>query len=720
MRNDDLRKTSDKSCMLDYTSKRNQMHQIAIYGKGGIGKSTITANMSYILSTSGHRVTQIGCDPKHDSTRLLLGGRTQNTVLDYLRHTPKEDRSLDDVVFEGSGGVRCIEAGGPEPGVGCAGRGILTMFDFLDSSGLESQEGDFRIYDVLGDVVCGGFAVPLRKGYADAVYIVTSGEFMSLYAANNILKGLLNYDDGRPRVGGIVLNSRGMSGEEEYVRNFADVAGLPIVSVIPRDPLFAEAESMGKTVAEAFPGSDTAKALFKVADDIVSKSTNRELLRYPRPLSDDAMDMVAKGIPLSGETTLDYRRIRNPVNDCWSLKTCAGMGAVAYTRMVRGVHTVVHGPTSCAYMMCCRDDQKTLLRDLQGDGRGVWEDVSCTCLDNSASVFGGVSKLKEHVRARAAMGDDCIMVVSMCVPGIIGDNIVDACAELSDELGIEVIPVPVDGIGAGAASSGIRAVVDKMVELAEDCDEKDPGLINVMGDYRSATEHMACLDRSVDRLLADAGFRVNTRYPGECTIEDIRRMRRAAFAVRSFDERTNRLTCEDACRRMGITLMQRSLPKGMVNIRPWLDEVEELTGRDLDNVKTRMSEEYETRIEPVRKRTEGRTAVVVTRPSSDYSWLFGTLDDLGIEVLRARESTYNRWLMGQSACDDKEPYMSRMVQEDADELRPDIVLSDSMADLGLRRRYWRVVAPHPGLDGIVDWAERLGRAMDAPEMEAWR
>lgn len=696
------------------------MHQIAVYGKGGIGKSTITANISYILSTSGHKVTQIGCDPKHDSTRLLLGGRTQNTVLDYLRHTPKEDRSLENVVFQGSGGVRCIEAGGPEPGVGCAGRGILTMFDFLDSSGLENQEGDFRIYDVLGDVVCGGFAVPLRKGYADAVYIVTSGEFMSLYAANNILKGLLNYDDGRPRVGGIVLNSRGMPDEFGYVRNFADAAGLPIISVIPRDPLFAEAEAMGKTVAEAFPESVATMALSKVAEDIVLKSINRELLRYPRPLNDDAMDMVAKGIPLADNPNLDYHRMRNPVNDCWSLKTCAGMGAVAYTRMVRGVHTVIHGPVSCAYMMCCRDDHRTLLRDLQGDGRSVWEDVSCTCLDNSASVFGGINELKEHVRGRASQGDDCIMVVSMCVPGIIGDNIVDACAELSDELGIIVIPVPVDGIGAGAASGGIRAVMNRMVDLADDCDDKDPGLINIMGDYRSATDHMACMDGSVDRLLSDTGFRVNTRYPGECTLDDIRKMKRAAFAVRSFDERTSRLTCEDACRRMGITLMQRSLPKGMVNIPPWVDEVMELTGRDLENVKTELYEEYESRLEPIRKRTEGHTAVVVTRPSSDYSWLFGTLKDLGIDVLRTRESTYNRWLMGQAACDDKEPYLSRMVQEDADELNPDIVLSDSMADLGLRCRYWRVVTPHPGLDGIVDWMQRLGRAMDAPAMEAWR
>lgn len=696
------------------------MFQIAIYGKGGIGKSTMTANISYLLSSTGKKVVQIGCDPKHDSTRLLLGGRTQNTVLDYLRSTPKEDRSLDDVVFEGSGGVRCIEAGGPEPGVGCAGRGILTMFDFLDGSGLDDEGADYRIYDVLGDVVCGGFAVPLRKGYADAVYIVTSGEFMSLYAANNILKGLLNYDDGRPRVGGLILNSRCMEDEFEYVKNFADGVGLPIISVVPRDPLFAESEASGMTLAEMYPESAATKSMMVIAEDIIRKSANQEMLKYPHPLNDDAMDMIAKGVPLVGESTLEYRRVRNPVNDCWSLKTCAGMGAVAYSKMVRGIHTIIHGPTSCAYMMSCRSDLWTGFRDLHGDGRLVGQDVSCTCLDESSSVFGGMAELRDLIRERVGSGDSHIMVISMCVPGIIGDNIVDVCSEMSEELDTRIIPVPVDGIGAGAASGGIMAVVNKMVDLADPCPDKDPGLINIMGEYRASTEHMSYMDESVERLLRAAGFEINTVYPGMCDISDIRKMGRAMYAVRSFDERTNRITCEGACKRMGITLMSNPLPRGMRATEAWLDEVSELTGRNLDEVKASVRGEYESRLRSVREKTVGRTAVVVTRPSSDYTWLFEILDDLGMEVLRSRNSTFNRWNMGQAACDNKEPYMTCQVESDVRDLSPDIVLSDSQADIGLKTRYWRVMSPNPGIDGIVDWAERLGRAMDAPEKEAWR
>ena len=152
----------------------------------------------------------VGCDPKADSTRLLLGGLHQKSVLDTLREEG-EDIELEDIRKEGYGSTLCVESGGPEPGVGCAGRGIITSISMLEQLGAyEEKEGlDYAFYDVLGDVVCGGFAMPIREGKAQEIYIVTSGEMMAMYAANNICRGIKKYaKSGGVRLGGLICNSR--------------------------------------------------------------------------------------------------------------------------------------------------------------------------------------------------------------------------------------------------------------------------------------------------------------------------------------------------------------------------------------------------------------------------------------------------------------------------------------------------------------------------------
>lgn len=274
------------------------MFQIAVYGKGGIGKSTISANISMALSSSGKKVMQVGCDPKHDSTRLLLNGNNQTTVLEYIRNTLPQDRALNDILITGKNGIMCIEAGGPEPGIGCAGRGILTTFDVLKKLGTDDIDVDFKLYDVLGDVVCGGFAVPLRNEYADAIILVTSGEFMSIYAANNIMKGILNFNTDTPRVAGLILNSRGLDNEYEVVNKFSEASGVPIVAVIPRSPLFFQSESAGITVTEMFPGSDVVGMFDEVSKRMISISEGKEQMYVPKPLDDDQMSDLAAGRPV--------------------------------------------------------------------------------------------------------------------------------------------------------------------------------------------------------------------------------------------------------------------------------------------------------------------------------------------------------------------------------------------------------------------------------------
>lgn len=234
------------------------MRKIAVYGKGGIGKSTTVSNMAAAMASEGKRVLQIGCDPKADSTRNLTGGKRIPTVLDLLRE--KGDVTLSELVVESTTGVLCVESGGPMPGVGCAGRGIITAFEKLEElDAYEYYQPDVVLYDVLGDVVCGGFAMPIRGGYADEVCIVTSGEMMSLYAASNIAGAVKSFGKkGYASLRGLILNEKNIPGELETVEQAAREMETSVLYRIPRDSAVQQAEAMGKTVCEAFPESPMA------------------------------------------------------------------------------------------------------------------------------------------------------------------------------------------------------------------------------------------------------------------------------------------------------------------------------------------------------------------------------------------------------------------------------------------------------------------------------
>lgn len=245
------------------------MRQIAIYGKGGIGKSTTTQNLTSALAKKGKNILVTGCDPKADSTRLLLGGMNQETVLDTLREEGQDQIDLDDILKEGFEGIKCVESGGPEPGVGCAGRGIITSINMLEGLGAYSDDLDYVFYDVLGDVVCGGFAMPIREGKAEEIYIVASGELMALYAANNIAKGIKKYaESGGTRLGGIICNSRQVDGEEELLEAFAEELGTKLVHFIPRDNIVQRAEINKKTVIAYDPESNQAEEYRQLAKGI--------------------------------------------------------------------------------------------------------------------------------------------------------------------------------------------------------------------------------------------------------------------------------------------------------------------------------------------------------------------------------------------------------------------------------------------------------------------
>ena len=252
------------------------MLKVAIYGKGGIGKSTITSNLAAAFAAMGKRVIQIGCDPKADSTIALRHGEAVPTVLDLFREK-KQDLRLEDMVRTGYQGVICVEAGGPTPGLGCAGRGIIATFQLLEDLRLfETYKPDVVLYDVLGDVVCGGFAAPIREGYAEKVVIVTSGEKMALYAANNIFSAVRNFEDrSYARIFGLILNHRNVENETEKVQAFAEEKQIPIVGEIPRSDEIIRWEDQGKTVIEGDADSEISKRFFELAEKLLEDETER-------------------------------------------------------------------------------------------------------------------------------------------------------------------------------------------------------------------------------------------------------------------------------------------------------------------------------------------------------------------------------------------------------------------------------------------------------------
>jgi len=265
--------------------------QIAIYGKGGIGKSTTTSNISAALVDAGYKVMQFGCDPKSDSTNTLRGGKYIPTVLDTLRE--KDTVNAHEVIFQGYGGIYCVEAGGPAPGVGCAGRGIITAVQlFKQQRVFEELDLDYVIYDVLGDVVCGGFAVPVREGIAEHVFTVSSADFMSVYASNNLFKGIQKYSNaGGALLGGVIANSINAPYSKEIIDDFVKQTSTQVVEYVPRSVTVTQSELQGKTTIEAAPNSEQARIYRRLADKIA----NHRESKVPSPLDvKDLREWAAK------------------------------------------------------------------------------------------------------------------------------------------------------------------------------------------------------------------------------------------------------------------------------------------------------------------------------------------------------------------------------------------------------------------------------------------
>lgn len=713
--------------------------RLAVYGKGGIGKSTVCANLSVSLALRGNKVLQIGCDPKHDSTRLVLRS-AQATVLDQLRARPGVP-DLGDMISTGFAGVDCVEAGGPEPGVGCAGRGILATFEALRSAGLSLEDYDTVIYDVLGDVVCGGFAVPLRREHADAVLLVTSGEYMSIYAANNILRGVRSFDKDVPRVLGMVLNCRGMEGEAERVERFALAVDLPIVARIPRSETILKAESDGRTVPENAPGSPISETFRQLAAFLASSPP----LHRANPMTDDELEMQVLGRstdrrviePRKERCAMQRKRTELPftsqsVNSHSVLFGCAMAGAVSATVQLKDAMTLVHGPRSCGYIVR-QNVQAGGRRAFESRGKNVkgllFPGLAISDMDDGQMVFGGSAELEVRAREILDTGPKALFVLTACTSGIIGEDLAGMISSLSrDYPGIPVVPVPTDGNMTGDYMQGLINACVAAKDLI-DLDERPiDGKVNVFGE-KSIASNSADNMVTISGMLARLGQQVHCRYLFDTDVDRVRTFKQGSICLPAFADHYCWVLKEMLSKEVGGHFMDRAFPFGLADTKDWLEELGRLLGREGEarELYGELELDYRQRAARLRPYLEGRKLMMLTM-NQEADWVVETATDLGMEVVlyaSTNEVDYVRPFQPRSELHGVKRtfgYSPKDREKDIRELAPDLVLSTyAPQDLPTSCHYEVLtLCPDVGHLSGLSKAGRWASLMRAPLREGWR
>ena len=674
------------------------MKEIAVYGKGGIGKSTVSANLSAALSLAGKKVLQIGCDPKHDSTRLLLHGQRLTTVLDYMRITKPLDYRLEDILTTGFSGVGCVEAGGPKPGVGCAGRGIISMFELLDQFKLKERY-DVIVYDVLGDVVCGGFAVPIRREYADTIFIVTSGEFMALYAANNILRGIRNYDNNEKRVAGIVFNRRNVEDEDERVRRFAQAVELPVVADIPRSDAFAHAEKANKTVVELNADSLLSDIFFKLSQDVLQNCT----LYEAKPLSDEQLEQTVLGrhtanhlvsavppeskaitVPQAREFDLAVptRYLSKNVIHREPLHGCAFNGAVSVSAHIHDAVVLAHAPKSCAYITY-QTISSTGRRSLFERGAllpvAIAPNLESTDMGETEMIFGGMEKLEEKLVEIKKRAPRAIIVVSACPAGIIGDDI-DKIRRLS-EPGVPVVTLKTDGNMAG---DYLQGMLMSYTSLARQIIKRDvpviPDTVNIVFEKVVATSTSENF-QIISDFLYRLGVRVNCRFICQTSYDKLENFCSAPLNLLAYKDYTGKLLEEFFEREYGCTFFESPFPVGFTETENWLRGVAAFFGRT-EAAKIIIAEHQDTyvrEIKAIKPFLKGKKLMIITY-NHELDWILKTAADVGMEIVKIGILNYSQDEGFRTKLDMpllvEENYDRNNREKDLEQYKPDILLTN--------------------------------------------
>ncbi|WP_230975019.1 nitrogenase component 1 [Aminipila luticellarii] len=659
--------------------------EIAIYGKGGIGKSTLSANLSAALADSGKRVLQIGCDPKHDSTRLLLNGRKINTILDYIKITGALDYKKEDILFQGYHGIGCVEAGGPEPGVGCAGRGIITSFELLEQFKIK-EDYDLILYDVLGDVVCGGFAVPIRREYADTIFLVTSGEYMAMYAANNILRGIKNYDTGRCRVAGLLYNSRNVEDEDRKVEAFAEAVGLPICARIPRSDVFARAERKNKTVIELVSRKRTEngekdlpeeeKKIYDIFQSLSQNIITGIPMHEAKPLTDEQLEAViyntvraaghenedqsllavhrsskwqgelkrasvskATGkneeLKPEGENSLNPYLSKNVIRN-EPLHGCAFNGAVTMSIHIQDAVILAHAPKSCAYLS---------YQSISSSGRrGLFErgalmpvsispNFQCTDMNETDMIFGGTQKLMEKIEAVKKQKPKAIIVISSCPAGIIGDDIdrVKALAEKD----IPIITIKTDGNLSGDYLQGMLLCYTGLAaQIIDRSIKPEKKVVNIVFE-KVVAKNTESNFQIIEKYLNQMNITVNCRFLCSTSFDKLKNFCKAELNLLAYKDYTGMILENFFTETYPCRFFDKQFPVGSLETEQWLLDL----GALMEERETaqRIVEEnkqvYEKRIERIRPTLTGKKLMIMTY-NHDLDWILTAALDAGMEIVK--------------------------------------------------------------------------------------
>ncbi|QIB70706.1 AAA family ATPase [Aminipila butyrica] len=705
--------------------------EIAIYGKGGIGKSTLSANLSAALADWGKSVLQIGCDPKHDSTRLLLNGRKITTILDYIKMTGALDYKKEDILFQGYQDIGCVEAGGPEPGVGCAGRGIITAFELLEQFKIKAAY-DIILYDVLGDVVCGGFAVPIRREYADTIFLVTSGEYMAMYAANNILRGIKNYDTGKCRVAGLLYNSRNVEDEDRKVAAFAAAVGLPICAKIPRSDVFAQAERENKTVVELLShkgAEEDVKDLQEEEQKIkeLFRSLSQTIIEgiplyEAKPLTDDELEAViyntvrtaagaseeksrcafnndlkeeailkeesggtreGKGNELTAAKNTDtHPYLSKNVIRNEPLHGCAFNGAVTMSVHLTDAVVLAHGPKSCAYLSYQTISSAGRRRLFERGSLmpvAISPNFQCTDMNETDMIFGGTQKLMETVEAVKRQKPKAIIVISSCPAGIIGDDIerVKGLAEPD----LPIVTIKTDGNLSGDYLQGMllcytelaAQVIDKSVRA-------EKKVVNIVFE-KVVAKNTESNFQIIKAYLDQLNISVNCRFLCNTSFDSLKNFCKAELNLLAYRDYTGMILEKFFTETYQCKFFTQQFPVGFAETEQWLLEISAAMGERETAEKIVMDNKqiYEKKIGQIKETLKGKRLLIITY-NHNLDWILTAALDAGLEVVKigilnfSQDEGFRTQL--HLDCPIEENYDKEEREKDIEKYQPDILLSN--------------------------------------------